>query len=226
MRARVCACACECARACACVCVRARARTRAEICFDCVLLLCFVMGYVPQLGETADKKSTLLFSIITLEVYIMLVSQYPNRIRQKTTTKEQQQQQQQQQQKKEKKKKEKQQQQQKWVLFSSKQSIGDADHANAPALFSPSRLYVPLNTACWLPLSRWWWSSAEWGPRSVLAVLTRKDCGWRTCCFVSLLSEGFEGRIFCHSSAGKRTYRCRTTLIRCLEMMTAAAGRY
>ena len=29
---------------------------RAEVCFDCALLLCFVMGYVLQFGEVADKR--------------------------------------------------------------------------------------------------------------------------------------------------------------------------
>ena len=36
------------------VCVRARAL--GEVCFDCVLVLCFVMGYVLQFGEIAHKR--------------------------------------------------------------------------------------------------------------------------------------------------------------------------
>ena len=29
---------------------------RAELCFDCALVLCFVMGHVLQSGEVADKR--------------------------------------------------------------------------------------------------------------------------------------------------------------------------
>ena len=35
---------------------RARACVLAEVCFDCVLILCFVMGYVLQFGEMAHKR--------------------------------------------------------------------------------------------------------------------------------------------------------------------------
>ena len=28
-----------------------------EVCFDCVVVLCFVMGYVLQFGETAHKRA-------------------------------------------------------------------------------------------------------------------------------------------------------------------------
>ena len=44
---------------CVCVCARARVSARmralAQCCFDCVLVLCFVVGYVLQFGELAHK---------------------------------------------------------------------------------------------------------------------------------------------------------------------------
>ena len=55
---------------CVCVCVSARererereresmhvhTRDRVEVCFDCVSVLCFVMGYMLHFGETAHKR--------------------------------------------------------------------------------------------------------------------------------------------------------------------------
>ena len=45
---------------CVCVCVCLRSRSRAcmlvQVCVDSVLVLCFVMGYVLQSGETAHTK--------------------------------------------------------------------------------------------------------------------------------------------------------------------------
>ena len=38
----------------------------AEVCFDCVLFYCIVIGYVLQFGETAPYKNTLL-SLIKLQ---------------------------------------------------------------------------------------------------------------------------------------------------------------
>ena len=38
---------------CVCVCVRSRAR---RICFDCASVVCYVEGYEPQFGETAEKQ--------------------------------------------------------------------------------------------------------------------------------------------------------------------------
>ena len=40
-----------CVCVCVCVFVCARSRALAEVCFDCVLILCFVMGYVFQFEE-------------------------------------------------------------------------------------------------------------------------------------------------------------------------------
>ena len=48
---RACVRACVCQSVCVCVRARARARARAKVCFDCVLLFCFMMGYVLQLTE-------------------------------------------------------------------------------------------------------------------------------------------------------------------------------
>ena len=55
----MCVCVCVCVRACvrarARLCVSMCARALAKVCFDCVLVLCFVMGYMLQFGEIADK---------------------------------------------------------------------------------------------------------------------------------------------------------------------------
>ena len=48
---------------CACV----RACTRAEVCVDCALVLCFVMGYVLQFGEVEHKR-VLLPDLVCFEV--------------------------------------------------------------------------------------------------------------------------------------------------------------
>ena len=45
-----------CAFVCVCVSTCVRAHARAEVCLDCVLVLCFVMGYVFQFGEIAHKR--------------------------------------------------------------------------------------------------------------------------------------------------------------------------
>ena len=66
--------ACEraCVRACSvCVCVRACVReyVRARVCFDCVMVVCFIMGYV-VFGEMARKKSKFLSSVIQANIRI------------------------------------------------------------------------------------------------------------------------------------------------------------
>ena len=48
--------ACGCVCTCLCACVHAYASAHAVIYFDCVLVLCCVMGYLFQLGETAHKS--------------------------------------------------------------------------------------------------------------------------------------------------------------------------
>ena len=66
-----------------CVCARARGRAGvcvfpgAEVCFDCVLVLCFVMGYVFQFGETSHKEyisiidRSFVFNVPTCRVEII-----------------------------------------------------------------------------------------------------------------------------------------------------------
>ena len=59
-----CVCVCVCVRACVvcvCACVRACARASVCVCVDCVLALCFVMGYVLMFGEINTRKSTFFF---------------------------------------------------------------------------------------------------------------------------------------------------------------------
>ena len=51
----VCVC-CVYVHVCVCVCVCVRACTCVEVCFDCVLVLCFVMGYVLQFGKIAHRR--------------------------------------------------------------------------------------------------------------------------------------------------------------------------
>ena len=53
-------CECMCVSVCMCMCVCVRVRTlfflQKRSCFDCVVvLLCFIMGYLLQFGETAVK---------------------------------------------------------------------------------------------------------------------------------------------------------------------------
>ena len=61
-------CVCVCVGGGACVrgCVRGYARVHAiaEVCFDYVLVLCFVMGCVLQFEELAHKMSTLLLVVL------------------------------------------------------------------------------------------------------------------------------------------------------------------
>ena len=56
VRACVCVCECVCACACVCVCVCARAIALSNVYFDSALVLCFVMVYVLQSGETAHRR--------------------------------------------------------------------------------------------------------------------------------------------------------------------------
>ena len=45
-----------CVRACVCVCAYMHAHAFDWVCFDYVLILCFVMGYVLQFGEITCKR--------------------------------------------------------------------------------------------------------------------------------------------------------------------------
>ena len=56
----VCARARACARVCVCMCVCVLFVARARVWFDCVLVLCFVIGNVPQFWRNSTEKSALL----------------------------------------------------------------------------------------------------------------------------------------------------------------------
>ena len=62
----VCVCVCVCVRARAHVCVFARVCVcvclRAEVCFDCVLVHCFVMGYVLQFKDQHIKEYVIIIT--------------------------------------------------------------------------------------------------------------------------------------------------------------------
>ena len=57
----VCVRACVCACVCACICVCLRTHVREWVWFDCVLVLCFVIGYVLQFWEKAHKRTHCCF---------------------------------------------------------------------------------------------------------------------------------------------------------------------
>ena len=40
-----------------------------EICFDCVLVLCFVIGYAHQFGETARKREHYIIIVIIITIF-------------------------------------------------------------------------------------------------------------------------------------------------------------
>ena len=75
VRACVCMPACMCACMCVCVCLCGwYLYAHAQVCFNCVLVLCFVTGYVLQLGEINTQKFYFIMIIIITDIKI---SKYP-----------------------------------------------------------------------------------------------------------------------------------------------------